>query len=198
MMDYTIPFFIETDGACSGNPGPGGWGFVISQGTSRIEVYGAEGSTTNNEMELRAIDEALKFLGNARGYAVVESDSQGCLDMMLGRGLKWEAQNFTKLDGARVKNQELVSSITRKLRSLNVEFRKVVGHSDDPWNDTADRLADQGRDEAAAWPRCAFDIHTKERPISFRERDQAGDETFGAVYRFEERDLRKGSQHFRH
>jgi hypothetical protein len=84
-MDFTIPFFIETDGACSGNPGPGGWGFVISQGTTRVEVYGAEGHTSNNEMELRAIDEALKFLGNARGYAVIESDSQGCLDMMLER-----------------------------------------------------------------------------------------------------------------
>jgi ribonuclease HI len=86
-MDYTVPFFVETDGACSGNPGPGGWGFVIAQGVNRIEVYGAEGHTSNNEMELRAISEALKFLGNARGYAVIESDSQGCLDMMLGRGL---------------------------------------------------------------------------------------------------------------
>jgi ribonuclease HI len=145
-MDLTIPFFIETDGACSGNPGPGGWGFVISQGTARVEVYGAEGLTSNNEMELRAIDEALKFFGNVRGYAVLESDSQGCLDMMLGRGLKWEANNFTKLNGTRVKNQELVSSITARLRSFNVEFRKVKGHNDDPWNDTADTLADTGRD----------------------------------------------------
>jgi ribonuclease HI len=169
-MHLTIPFFIETDGACSGNPGPGGWGFIISQGVNKIEVYGAEGHTSNNEMELRAIDEALKFFGNVRGYAVLESDSQGCLDMMLGRGLKWEADNFIRLNGTRVKNQELVSSITARLRSFNVEFRKVKGHSDDPWNDKADELADRGRDEAAAWPKRTFDIVTKERPISFRER----------------------------
>jgi hypothetical protein len=67
-------------------------------------------------------------------------------------------------------NQELVSSITARLRSFNVEFRKVKGHSDDPWNDTADALADTGRDEAAAWPKCVFDIVTRERSISFRER----------------------------
>jgi ribonuclease HI len=169
-MDLTIPFFIETDGACSGNPGPGGWGFIISQGVNKIEMHGTEGRTSNNEMELRAIDEALKFFGNVRGYEVLESDSQSCLDMMLGRGSKWEADNWTRLDGSRVTNQELVANITARLRSFNVEFRKIKGHNNDPWNDRADALADQGRDEAAAWPRCTFDIVAPNRPISFRER----------------------------
>jgi ribonuclease HI len=162
-MDLTVPFFIETDGACSGNPGPGWWGFIIAQGTTRIEVYGAEGNTSNNEMELRAIDEALKFFGNVRGYAVLESDSQGCLDMMPGRGNQWEAENWRKKDGKGVKNAELVSSITTRLRPFNVEFRKIKGHR-------ADELADRGRDEAAAWPKCTFDIITQARSISFRQR----------------------------
>jgi ribonuclease HI len=124
-LDLTKPLFIETDGACSGNPGPGGWGFIMAQGSMKIEAYGAEGSTSNNEMELRAIDEALGFLGNVRGYAVIESDSQGCLDMMMGKSQIWEAGNWIKLNGSRVKNQSLVSSISTKLRSFNVQFRKV-------------------------------------------------------------------------
>jgi ribonuclease HI len=136
----------------------------------KIEAYGAEGLTSNNEMELRAIDEALKFFGNVRGYAVLESDSQGCLDMMLGRGAKWEADNWTKLDGSLVKNRELVSSITARLRSFNVEFRKIKGHSNDQWNDSVDALAVQGRVEAESWPKCSFDVVTLERSISFRQR----------------------------
>jgi ribonuclease HI len=169
-LDLTIPFFIETDGVCSGNPGPGGWGFIILQGTMKIEAFGAGGSTTNNEMELRAIDEALKFFGSVRGYAVLESDSHGCLDMMLGRGNKWEADNWTHLDGSQVRNRELVSSITTRLRAFNVEFRKVKGHSGDQWNDAVDALAVQGRVEAENWPKCSFDVVTQERSISFRQR----------------------------
>jgi ribonuclease HI len=170
IWDFTIPFFIETDGACSGNPGPGGWGVIISQGVDRVELYGAEGMTSNNEMELRAIDEALKFFGSTRGYAIIESDSQGCLDMMLGKGQKWEADNFIKLNGSAVKNRELVSSITARLKAFNVEFRKIKGHNDDPWNDRADELAVRGRDEAEAWPKCSFDVITQVRSISFRQR----------------------------
>jgi ribonuclease HI len=169
-LDLTIPFFVETDGECSGNPGSGRWGFIISQGTAKIEAYGAEGSTTNNEMELRAIDEALKFFGNVRGYAVVESDSQGCLDVMLGRGDKWEADNWTCLDGSPVKNRELVSSITARIKSFNVEFRKVKGHNNDQWNDAVNALAVRGRVEAEEWPNVSLDVVTQERSVSFRQR----------------------------
>jgi ribonuclease HI len=169
-LDLTVPFFIETDGACSGNPGPGGWGFIISQGTAKIEAYGAEGSTTNDEMELRAIDEALKFFGNVGGYAVIESDSQGCLDVMLGRGDKWEADNWTRLDGSPAKNRELVSSITARIKSFNVEYRKVKGHNNDQWNDAVDALGVRGRVEAEERPKVSLDLVTQERSISFRQR----------------------------
>jgi ribonuclease HI len=154
----------------------------MAQGVNRIEVHGAEGHTSNNEMELRAICEALRFLGNNKGYAVIESDSQSCLEVMLGRGQKWEADNFTRLNGLRVKNQGLVSEITARLRSFNVEFRKVKGHNNDPWNDTADALADQGRDEAKAWPKCTFDIVTRERSIAFVQRPVRPEEAAADVY----------------
>jgi ribonuclease HI len=135
-LDMTKPLFIETDGACSGNPGPGGWGFIVAQGNMKWEMYGSEGSTSNNEMELRAIDEALEFLKN-----VIESDSEGCIATMIGRGEQWEADNYIRLNGEAVKNRALASSITSKLRSINVEFRKVQGHHGDQWNDAADALA---------------------------------------------------------
>jgi ribonuclease HI len=181
-IDLTMPLFIETDGACSGNPGPGGWGFIIAQGNMKIEAYGAEGHTTNNEMELRAIDEALGFFRNARGYVVLESDSEGCLATMTGRGDRWEADNYTRLDGSEVKNRELVQNITTNLKALNVQFRKVDGHGNDQWNDAVDALAVKGRDDAATWPRCSFDIVTPERLVAFRERAMRDDGSFGGVY----------------
>jgi hypothetical protein len=101
---------------------------------------------------------------------------------MLGRGQKWEADNFTRLNGLRVKNQGLVSEITARLRSFNVEFRKVKGHNNDPWNDRADELADRGRDEAKAWPKCTFDIVTRERSIAFVQRPVRPEETAAEVY----------------
>jgi ribonuclease HI len=162
--------FIETDGASSGHPGPGGWGFIIAQCNMKIEAYGADGHTSNNEMEPKAIDEALGFFRNTRGYEVLESDSQGCLDVMLGRGERWEAGNYIRLDGSAVKNRELVSSITTKIKAFNVQFRKVEGHSGDQWNNAVDALAVRGRNDAATWLKCSFDVVTPERSIAFRER----------------------------
>jgi ribonuclease HI len=181
-IDLTMPVFIKTDGACSGNPGPGGWGFIIAQCNCKIEAYGAEGHTTNNEMELRAIDEALGFFKNVRGCAVIESDSQGCLNVMMGQGERWEADNYTRLDGRTIKNRELVQSITAKLRSFNVQFRKVEGHSDDPWNDAVDALAVKCRDDAATGPKCTFHVITPARSIAFRERALRATEPWAQVY----------------
>jgi ribonuclease HI len=136
----------------------------------KVEAYGAEGSTSNNEMELRAIDEALGFFKNVRGYAVIESDSEGCLATMMGRGEQWEADNFIRLNGDLVKNRDLLQNITAKLRSINVRFRKVKGHNNDQWNDAADALAVRGKDDAINWPKCSFDIVIPNRSIAFRER----------------------------
>jgi ribonuclease HI len=85
--DPTKPVFIEPDGACVGNPGPYGWGAVVAQESRKIEAHDAKTLTSNNEMEFQAIDEVLTFLGSRRLYMVIDSDSQGCLDMMMGKGI---------------------------------------------------------------------------------------------------------------
>jgi hypothetical protein len=86
-FDPTIPVFIETDGACSGNPGPGGWGAIIHQNGKAIEAFGPNPRTSNNEMELQAIAEALDFLPkDVACYVVIESDSEGCLHTMMVAG----------------------------------------------------------------------------------------------------------------
>jgi ribonuclease HI len=74
-FDPTIPIFIETDGACSGNPGPGGWGCIVCQGLHAIEAFGLNPSPSNNEMELQAIAEALDLIPDTAYYVVIESDS---------------------------------------------------------------------------------------------------------------------------
>jgi hypothetical protein len=70
LFNPTKPVFIETDGACSRNPGPGGWGFIICQEDRKIETYGAMVGTSNNAKELRAIDEILTFIPSERAYAI--------------------------------------------------------------------------------------------------------------------------------
>jgi ribonuclease HI len=111
-FDPTKPVLIETDGACSGNPGPGGWGTIICQGQVAVELHGPDPVTSNNEMELRAIDEALKFLPeNFKGYIVIESDSENCIHTMRGRGQRWKKDNYVNLRGNKVKNEKFVDSI---------------------------------------------------------------------------------------
>jgi ribonuclease HI len=158
-FDPTKLVFIETDGACSGNPGPGGWGTIICQGQVAVELHGPDPFTSNNEMELRAIDEALKSLPeDFKGYIVIESDSKCCIDTMRGRGQRWKKDNYVNLRGNKVKNEKFVDSIICRLDSLTTEYRTVGGHTGDPWNDRADALAVMGRNEAASWPQCSFDV----------------------------------------
>jgi hypothetical protein len=101
---------------------------------------------------------------------------------MMGRGKRWEADNYIHLDGSPVKNRELVQNITTKLKSLNVQFRKVKGHNHDQWNDAADALAVRGRDDAITWPKCSFDVATPDRTIAFRERAMRDDGSAAGVY----------------
>jgi ribonuclease HI len=169
-FDATKPIFIETDGACSGNQGAGGWVFIITQEDRKVEAYGANAHTSNNETELKAIEEALSFFPAVKAYVVIESDSQSCLDMMTEKGAQWQADNFIKLTGDRVKNKEFVDSITNKLRVLNVQFRKVKGHSNDQWNDSVDTLAVRGRNEALDSPKCPFEIIMQGGWIPFSRR----------------------------
>jgi ribonuclease HI len=176
-IDFKKTMLIETDGECAENQGP----FGAERGM-KVEAFGAEGSTSNNEMELRAIDEELGLFKNVKSYAMIESDSERCLATMMGRGEQWEADNYIRFNGEAVKNRDLVPSITAKLRMINVEFRKAKCNNNDQWNDSAEALAVQGRDDSINWPRCSFDIIIPERTIAFRERAMRDFRTLAKVY----------------
>jgi hypothetical protein len=105
-----------------------------------------------------------------RVYIIIESGSQGCLDMMTDRAAEWEANNWHKLGGNPVQNQQLAERITAILTMFDIEFRKVKGHNNDEWNDLADKLAVEGRDEAGGLPRCAVGIQVATGTILFAER----------------------------
>jgi ribonuclease HI len=169
-FDPSIPVFIETDGSCSRNPGPGGWGAIICQKGKAIEAFGSNAHTSNNEMELQAIAESLDFIPNTSCYIVIESDSEGCLHMMMGAGEIWMANNYLHLKGNLVKNKELVDRICVRLRTLHAQFRKVGGHKGDQWNDRADALAVMGRNEAIGWPKCSFKVIKADGRVPFRTR----------------------------
>lgn len=132
---------IYTDGACSGNPGPGGWGAVLIYGNRRREISGAEASTTNNRMELTAAVEALGRLKEpcrVKLYSdsayLVNGLRQGWLD-------KWVRNGWRTSRGQPVENRDLWERLHGLLGVHEVEFVKVKGHADDELNNHCDRLA---------------------------------------------------------
>ena len=131
---------IYTDGACSGNPGPGGWGALLISGEHEKEMFGGETETTNNRMEMMAVIKALEAL---KGTPQVElyTDSkyvqQGVNEWMAG----WKAKGWP----AKIKNQDLWKQIDSLVETHNVTFHWVKGHAGDPGNERADELAVRGR-----------------------------------------------------
>ena len=134
---------IWTDGACSGNPGPGGWGAVLTWNGHERELSGGEADTTNNRMELLAAISALEAL--KRGCAVeLHTDSQ-----YLRRGItewieNWKARGWRTADGKPVKNVDLWQRLEKAMAPHVINWHWVRGHSGDPMNERADRLARQG------------------------------------------------------
>ncbi|MBC7214342.1 MAG: ribonuclease HI [Burkholderiaceae bacterium] len=136
---------IYTDGACKGNPGPGGWGVWLRSGSHEKELFGGEPSTTNNRMELRAVIEALAAL--KRPCAVtLHLDSQyvrkGITEWLAG----WKAKGWRTASGQPVKNVDLWQQLDALVRERghHIEWRWVRGHSGHPGNERADALANQG------------------------------------------------------
>ena len=131
---------IHTDGACSGNPGPGGWGAVLSwQGTER-ELSGGEPLTTNNRMELMAAIHALEALKRpmrVRLYTDSEYLRQGITSWLAG----WRARGWRTADRKPVKNQDLWERLDAARRRHEVEWRWLKGHAGHAENERADRLA---------------------------------------------------------
>ena len=145
MADDTVEIF--TDGACRGNPGPGGWGAILRFGAHEKELYGGDRQTTNNRMELMAAIMALEALKRPV-HAIVTTDSEylknGITRWMAG----WKARGWRTAAREPVKNQELWQRLDAAARSHEVEWRWVRGHSGHPENERADVLARRGLDEA--------------------------------------------------
>lgn len=132
---------IYTDGACSGNPGPGGWGAVLIYGEHKKEISGAKKETTNNEMELTAVIEGLKLL-KEQCKVELYSDSAYVVNAFLNNWLESWKKNGWKTAGKKpVKNQELWEELDRLTSYHDVTFNKVKGHSDNELNNRCDFLA---------------------------------------------------------
>lgn len=134
---------IYTDGACKGNPGPGGWGALLRYGGHEKELFGGERETTNNRMELMAVIAALEAL--KRPSAVLLSvDSRYVQDGVLSWMPRWKRNGWRTATKAPVKNQDLWQRLDQALAGHQIEWRWIKGHSGHPDNERADRLANQG------------------------------------------------------
>ncbi len=137
------PVIIYTDGACRGNPGPGGWGAVLTYGDHRKELYGGESRTTNNRMELTAAIESLKALTRPSRVSVY-TDSKYVKNGIQKWMQNWKKKNWRTAQGGAVKNQDLWKVLDELVGRHEVDWHWVKGHSGDPGNERADRLAKRG------------------------------------------------------
>ncbi|HIT30772.1 MAG TPA: ribonuclease HI [Candidatus Scatomorpha stercoravium] len=139
---------IYTDGACSGNPGPGGWAAILRYNGHEKELSGGEASTTNNRMELSGVIAALSAL-NERCAVTLYTDSQYIERAINERWLdSWKKRGWRRKDGP-VKNLELWQELDRLLAEHSVTVRWVKGHADNEFNNRCDALAVRRRDEYA-------------------------------------------------
>lgn len=134
---------IWTDGACKGNPGPGGWGALLRQGAREKTLHGGEHLTTNNRMELLAVIEALRAL-KRRCVVTVHTDSvyvkKGMTEWLPG----WKQRQWRTADKKPVKNADLWMTLDELAAGHELHWRWVKGHAGDPGNECADALANQG------------------------------------------------------
>lgn len=133
---------LYTDGACSGNPGPGGWGYVLRHPESGAEREGsgAEGETTNNRMELMAVIEGLGAL-NRRSVVELYSDSQYVLKGLKEWMAQWKARGWRTASKKAVKNEDLWRRLDELMGEHEVRFHWIRGHRGHPENERADGLA---------------------------------------------------------
>jgi ribonuclease HI len=134
---------IHTDGACSGNPGPGGWGAILDYNGKRREVYGGEPNTTNNRMELKAAIEALNAL-NRPCVVEMHVDSQYVKDGITKWIHGWKKNGWKTADKKPVKNVELWQALDEAIKRHTISWHWVKGHDGHPENERADELARLG------------------------------------------------------
>ena len=140
--EKTVTVELFTDGACSGNPGPGGWAYILRHVPTgkEQERSGAEADTTNNRMELRAVIEGLTALKRPCAVRVV-SDSQYVLDGLRSWMDGWKRKNWKLANGKPVKNQDLWMKLDELRQIHDLQFQYVRGHNGHPENERCDELA---------------------------------------------------------
>ena len=132
---------IYTDGACSGNPGPGGYGAVLVYNGKEKELCGGDPQTTNNRMELTAVIEALRALKEPCSVTLTTDSKYVSDGITLGWAKSWKAKGWRKADGKPALNPELWEALLELLEKHEVEFVWVKGHAGHPYNERCDALA---------------------------------------------------------
>ncbi len=137
---------VYTDGACRGNPGPGGWGAILLYGDKEKELFGGEPETTNNRMELMAAIVALETL-NAPCQVVLTTDSKYVMDGITQWMANWKKRGWKTASKQPVKNVDLWQRLDAAVQRHEIDWQWVKGHSGHPGNERADALANRGIDE---------------------------------------------------
>ena len=138
MTDAKVEIF--TDGACSGNPGPGGWAAIMRSGAYEKEIFGGERATTNNRMEMMAVIRALGTLRRP-STVIVHTDSRYVMDGVTVWMKRWKSNGWKTADKKPVKNEDLWRVLDEAVNGHDVHWRWVRGHAGHPENERADALA---------------------------------------------------------
>ena len=137
---------VYTDGSCRGNPGPGGWGVYIQLNDDEKDLYGGNSETTNNQMEMQAALEALKYLKDKNEVIELYTDSNYLRQGITEWIHKWKLNNWRTAAKKPVANRDLWIEISDLNEKMNVQWNWVKGHAGDPGNERADQLANIGAD----------------------------------------------------
>ena len=132
---------IDKDGACSGNPGPGGWGAVLMLGDYKKEISGGNKETTNNIMELTAVIEALRLVKRPCKIKIYSDSAYVVNGFLQGWIYNWIKKKWKTADGKPVKNKDLWEELYKFTKIHEIEFIKVKGHADNEYNNRCDELA---------------------------------------------------------